>query len=131
MGTGSTLALLPAQDATGNFVKVAQRLPVRIEVMNYDPDSLRPMSRGVDARYLMAAGLFTMGLGNYWMSVMNLNISPWQVVWPRVVLIAGLSMLFAPLHDETSSRAERRPYCGGIGRFSLFSDARYHGSSEK
>ena len=38
MGTGSTLALLPAQNATGNFVKVVQRLPVRIEVMNYDPD---------------------------------------------------------------------------------------------
>ncbi len=38
MGTGSTLALLPAQNATGNFVKVVQRLPVRIDVMNYDPD---------------------------------------------------------------------------------------------
>jgi len=29
-GTGSTLALLPAQNATGNWVKVVQRLPVRI-----------------------------------------------------------------------------------------------------
>jgi membrane fusion protein (multidrug efflux system) len=38
MGTGSTLALLPAQNATGNFVKVVQRLPVRIDVVNYDPD---------------------------------------------------------------------------------------------
>jgi len=40
MGTGSTLALLPAQNATGNFVKVVQRLPVRVDVMNYDPDKL-------------------------------------------------------------------------------------------
>jgi membrane fusion protein, multidrug efflux system len=40
MGTGSTLALLPAQNATGNFVKVVQRLPVRIDVINYDPDKL-------------------------------------------------------------------------------------------
>jgi len=40
MGTGSTLSLLPAQNATGNFVKVVQRLPVRIDVMNYDPDKL-------------------------------------------------------------------------------------------
>jgi membrane fusion protein, multidrug efflux system len=39
-GTGSTLALLPAQNATGNFVKVVQRLPVRIDVVNYDPDKL-------------------------------------------------------------------------------------------
>ena len=37
MGTGSTLALLPAQNATGNFVKVVQRLPVRIELDGYDP----------------------------------------------------------------------------------------------
>ncbi len=38
MGTGSTLALLPAENATGNFVKVVQRLPVRIDLTNYDPD---------------------------------------------------------------------------------------------
>jgi membrane fusion protein (multidrug efflux system) len=38
MGTGSTLALLPAQNATGNFVKIVQRLPVRIELTDYDPD---------------------------------------------------------------------------------------------
>jgi membrane fusion protein, multidrug efflux system len=38
MGTGSTLALLPAQNATGNFVKIVQRLPVRIELEGYDPD---------------------------------------------------------------------------------------------
>ncbi|MBV8188873.1 MAG: HlyD family secretion protein, partial [Alphaproteobacteria bacterium] len=38
MGTGSTLALLPAQNATGNFVKVVQRLPVRIDLVGYDPE---------------------------------------------------------------------------------------------
>jgi membrane fusion protein (multidrug efflux system) len=38
-GTGSTLALLPPQNATGNFVKVVQRLPVRIELTNYDPET--------------------------------------------------------------------------------------------
>jgi membrane fusion protein, multidrug efflux system len=37
-GTGSTLALLPPQNATGNFVKIVQRLPVRIELEGYDPD---------------------------------------------------------------------------------------------
>jgi membrane fusion protein, multidrug efflux system len=37
MGTGSTLALLPPQNATGNFVKVVQRLPVRIDLQGYDP----------------------------------------------------------------------------------------------
>jgi membrane fusion protein, multidrug efflux system len=38
MGTGSTLALLPAQNATGNYIKIVQRLPVRIELEGYDPD---------------------------------------------------------------------------------------------
>jgi membrane fusion protein, multidrug efflux system len=33
-GAGSTLALLPPQNATGNFAKVVQRLPVRIELRN-------------------------------------------------------------------------------------------------
>jgi membrane fusion protein, multidrug efflux system len=37
-GTGQTLMLLPAQNATGNFVKVVQRLPVRIELEDYDPE---------------------------------------------------------------------------------------------
>jgi len=37
MGTGSTIALLPAENATGNFVKVVQRLPVRIDLDDYDP----------------------------------------------------------------------------------------------
>jgi membrane fusion protein, multidrug efflux system len=38
MGTGSTLTLLPPENATGNFVKVVQRLPVRIDLEDYDPD---------------------------------------------------------------------------------------------
>ncbi len=46
----------------------------------------------------MAAGLVTMAIGNYWLSRLTLDISPWQVVWPRVVVIVGLSMLFAPLN---------------------------------
>jgi membrane fusion protein (multidrug efflux system) len=46
MGTGSTLALLPAENATGNFIKVVQRLPVRIEPVNYDPNS-KPLFLGL------------------------------------------------------------------------------------
>jgi membrane fusion protein, multidrug efflux system len=38
MGTGSTLALLPPENATGNFIKVVQRLPVRIDLEGYNPD---------------------------------------------------------------------------------------------
>ncbi len=38
MGTGQTLSLLPPQNATGNFVKIVQRLPVRIELTDYEPE---------------------------------------------------------------------------------------------
>jgi len=37
-----------------------------------------------------------MAAGNYWMSQMNLDISPGQVVWPRILVVLGLSMCFAP-----------------------------------
>ena len=50
----------------------------------------------VDTRWLIAAGLLLMTAGNYWMSQMNLYISPGQAVWPRVVLVLGLSVCFAP-----------------------------------
>jgi membrane fusion protein (multidrug efflux system) len=46
IGTGSTLALLPAENATGNYVKVVQRLPVRIDLINYNPDA-RPLFVGL------------------------------------------------------------------------------------
>jgi DHA2 family multidrug resistance protein len=58
----------------------------------------RILGRGVDARWLIAAGLLIMAAGNYWMALMNLDISPDQVIWPRVVMIFGLSMIFAPIN---------------------------------
>jgi DHA2 family multidrug resistance protein len=56
------------------------------------------IGRGVDVRWLIAGGLLVMAAGCYWMALMNLYISPWQVIWPRVVLIIGLSMIFAPIN---------------------------------
>lgn len=40
-GTGSTFSLLPAQNATGNWVKVVQRVPVRLEFHNAPAGGLR------------------------------------------------------------------------------------------
>jgi DHA2 family multidrug resistance protein len=54
------------------------------------------LGRGTDARWLIGAGLLVMAAGGYWMSQMNLDISPSQVVWPRVALVVGLSICFAP-----------------------------------
>ena len=71
---------------------VARRDCSRIMAMPYRLGSWPP----VDARWLIAAGLLVMAVANYWMSQMNLEISPGQVVWPRVMLVVGLSMCFAP-----------------------------------
>src|SRR5207253_6881066 len=56
------------------------------------------LGRGADARWLIAAGLAVVAASNYWMSQMNLQISPWQVILPRMVLTAGLGLIFAPLN---------------------------------
>jgi MFS transporter, DHA2 family, multidrug resistance protein len=56
------------------------------------------LGRRTDARWLMLTGLLLMAAGNYWMSQLNLDISPSQVVWPRVVMIVGVSVCFAPLN---------------------------------
>jgi len=44
-GTGSDFSVLPPENATGNWVKVVQRLPVRLELD--DPDSSRPLFSGI------------------------------------------------------------------------------------
>jgi membrane fusion protein (multidrug efflux system) len=44
-GTGSDFAVLPPENATGNWVKVVQRLPVRLELDEADPD--RPLFSGI------------------------------------------------------------------------------------
>jgi DHA2 family multidrug resistance protein len=56
------------------------------------------IGRGIDARWLIAAGLVIMAVGNYWMSAMNLYISADVVVWPRVILIVGLSTIFVSIN---------------------------------
>ena len=43
-GTGSEFSVLPAQNATGNWVKVTQRVPVRIAI---DEASPRPLIAGL------------------------------------------------------------------------------------
>jgi DHA2 family multidrug resistance protein len=58
----------------------------------------RLLGRGTDARKLMFVGLIIMAAGAFWTSRLNLEVSPGNVVWPRVVLILGLGFVFAPLN---------------------------------
>jgi DHA2 family multidrug resistance protein len=56
------------------------------------------LSRGVDARYLIACGLLTLAMGNFLLAGLNLDVGPWHVIVPRIVVVAGLSMCFVPLN---------------------------------
>jgi membrane fusion protein, multidrug efflux system len=46
-GTGLTFSLLPPENATGNWVKVVQRLPVRVSIDRFEPDA--PLHAGLSA----------------------------------------------------------------------------------
>ncbi|MBF6569572.1 MAG: HlyD family secretion protein [Candidatus Binataceae bacterium] len=46
MGTGAAFALLPPENATGNWVKVVQRVPVKI-VLNQPPPADKPLRIGL------------------------------------------------------------------------------------
>jgi MFS transporter, DHA2 family, multidrug resistance protein len=56
------------------------------------------LGKGSDARWLIPIGLLIVAIGNYWMSLMNLDISPWQAAYPRMILALGLAFIFAPLN---------------------------------
>jgi membrane fusion protein, multidrug efflux system len=53
-GTGSDFAVLPPENATGNWVKVVQRLPVRLELDKMDPDQL--LSSGISVTVQVDTG---------------------------------------------------------------------------
>ena len=46
-GTGTQFSVLPPENATGNWVKIVQRLPVRVELEQLDP--ARPLRGGLSA----------------------------------------------------------------------------------
>jgi len=53
-GTGSEFSILPAQNATGNWVKVTQRVPVRIAIDS--PSGDRPLIAGLSANVTVHVG---------------------------------------------------------------------------
>ncbi len=55
------------------------------------------LSRGTDARKLIAVGIFTITFGTYWLSLGNLGVAESNLVWPRVVQVMGLGMTTVPI----------------------------------
>ena len=56
------------------------------------------LGRQFDARWLIAGGLVVMAAAYYWLARLNLQISPWQIVWPWMLMALGGGMLFAPIN---------------------------------
>jgi DHA2 family multidrug resistance protein len=77
------------------------------------------LGRGTDARWLVAAGLVVMAAANYWMALLNLQIGPWQVVWPRMTLTLGLGLIFAPINVAAYLYTPRHLRGAAVGLASL------------
>ena len=73
----------------------------------------------MDARWLIAGGLLVMAGGCYWFALMNIYISPDLVVWPRVVIICGLSLIFAPLNVAAFKYTPQHLRGAAVGLFAL------------
>jgi DHA2 family multidrug resistance protein len=77
------------------------------------------LGRGIDARWLIACGLLVMAAGNYWMAILNLYVSPMHVIWPRVLLVSGLSMIFAPISVAAFKYTPPHLRAPAVGLFAL------------
>jgi DHA2 family multidrug resistance protein len=79
----------------------------------------RLIGKGFDARWLIGAGLIIVAAGSFWMSRMNLDIAPVQVIWPRIVLVIGLSLIFAPINVAAFLYIPRELRGAAVGMFAL------------
>jgi len=77
------------------------------------------LGRQFDARWMIAAGLVAMAAGNYWMVRMNLQVSFWHVVWPRMLVTLGLGLMFAPASVAAYKYIPPHLRGAAVGLFSL------------
>jgi DHA2 family multidrug resistance protein len=83
------------------------------------PVVARVLGRQTDARWVIMVGLLVMAAGNYWMSQLNLDVSPGQVVWPRVAVIVGLAICFAPANVAAYLYTPKELRGAAVGLLSL------------
>ena len=77
------------------------------------------MGRGFDARWMCAAGLAVMAAACFWMARLNIEIGPWQVIWPRMLLTLGLGLLFAPMTVAAFKYTPPQLRAAAVGLLSL------------
>ncbi|MHB8873537.1 MAG: DHA2 family efflux MFS transporter permease subunit [Myxococcaceae bacterium] len=84
------------------------------------------LSRGADARWLIATGLVVVAVAAFWMSGLNLEASPSQVMWPRVVQTMGAGLLWVPINTAAYAYIAKNQVNNASGLFNLI---RNEGSS--
>jgi MFS transporter, DHA2 family, multidrug resistance protein len=84
------------------------------------------LSRGVDARKMIIAGLATVGIASLWLSGLNLGVSPGMVISPRNFQTLGAGMMFVPLNLAAYAFIPKDQVNNASGLFSL---VRNEGSS--
>jgi len=55
------------------------------------------LSRGSDARRMIALGIASMTAATWWLSLANLNVAESNLIWPRVLQVMGLGLCTVPL----------------------------------
>ncbi|QEE27376.1 DHA2 family efflux MFS transporter permease subunit [Terriglobus albidus] len=72
------------------------------------------LSRGADARRMIAMGIAMITLGTWWLSHGNLDVAMSDMIWPRIVQVMGVGLTTVPLStimfrflpgDQTSNAA--------------------------
>lgn len=84
------------------------------------------LSRGVDARRLIAVGLGIVAFACFWMSGLTLEIAPGQVIWPRIVQTMGAGLLWVPINTAAYAYISKDQINNASGLFNLI---RNEGSS--
>ncbi|HEX4000946.1 MAG TPA: DHA2 family efflux MFS transporter permease subunit [Pirellulales bacterium] len=84
------------------------------------------LGRRVDARWLIMSGLAIVGFAAYWMSTLNLEVGPYQLIVPRIVQTLGAGMLWVPGNTAAYMYIPRDQTSNASGLFNLI---RNEGSS--
>jgi MFS transporter, DHA2 family, multidrug resistance protein len=77
------------------------------------------LGRQVDARWLVGSGLLVMAFASYGRSQMNLEIGPWQVIWPHALLMLGIGLVFAPISVAAYKYIPMNLRAAAVGLLSL------------
>jgi MFS transporter, DHA2 family, multidrug resistance protein len=77
------------------------------------------MRKGVNPRYLLAVGLSVSAYAVWLMSNFNLQADVYTIIWPRVVLGAGMGLFFVPLAAATFFTIPNEKMGNASGLFNL------------